>query len=269
MGIGDRLREHVARELAERTEPWAKKLLDADSGRGHPEIVAALAQVGIGLERDAAGNPLADDAFLARLASWVVDTALVDPDAVKNAERSQFQTGVRVQFDEAGRPRPGVRTLDTLAELALGAYGETHPRAARIASPEAVVREYLRGAEPAPQLPPVEVVSEDVEVRATAGRVAVPAIAVRRRPAKRHAGAKKRPPARTKTAPRKKKAARRRGATRKKTATRRSTLRRSAPRKRAAARGPKARGKKRAAARRKPAAARKRAGARAKARRKK
>src|SRR5262245_49066225 len=149
MAIGDRLRVLVAREIGSRSETWARKFADPETGLASPEVVDALAQVGMGVESDAVDSFLSDDVALERLAVWLVDTVLVDPDAAKNARRPQFQTGVRLHFEERNVPQPGPRTMDTLAELALGASEETDPQALRIASPDQVVHEYLRGADTA------------------------------------------------------------------------------------------------------------------------
>src|SRR4029450_3145357 len=146
MGMVETLRSLIADELVRRSEPWGRKFLDLATGAPYDDVVATLAQVGIGLERDSVGSPLSDEAFREQLVAWLVDTILVDPNLPKNMHRPQLQTGVRVQVETRGEPEPGVRVLDTLAELALGASEETQPRAARIAAPDRVVAAYLRGA---------------------------------------------------------------------------------------------------------------------------
>ncbi len=145
--MAEMLRGLVGDELEKRSEPWARKFFDLGTGRAYEDVVATLAQVGAGVERDSVGNPLSDEAFREQLAAWLVDTVLVNPNLPKNTYRPQFQTAIRVQFDARGEPSPGARVLDTLAELALGAYEETHPRAARIGAPDRVIAAYLRGAE--------------------------------------------------------------------------------------------------------------------------
>jgi hypothetical protein len=150
MGMVETLRSLIVDELVRRSEPWGRKFLDLATGAPYDDVVATLAQVGVGLERDSVGSPLSDEAFREQLVAWLVDTILVDPNLPKNMHRPQLQTGVRVQFETRGEPEPGVRVLDTLAELALGASEETQPRAARIAAPDRVVAAYLRGAEAVP-----------------------------------------------------------------------------------------------------------------------
>jgi hypothetical protein len=119
------------------------------------------------------------------LAAWLVDTAVVNPNLPKNSARPQFQTGVRVQFEARGAKEPTARALDALAELALGAHEDAHPRAVAIAAPDLIVGMYLRGAETA------VMAVESVKVSAPA-RPAAP----RRTPAKRTRAAKRAKPAR-------------------------------------------------------------------------
>lgn len=186
MGMAETLRRLVGGELARRSEPWARKFQDLATGAPYDDVVATLAQVGVGLEPDAVGGPLSNDAFREQLAAWLVDTVLVSPLLPKNTFRPQLQTGIRVQFETRGEPEPGERTLDTLAELALGAHEETHPRAARIATPDLVVAAYLRGAEEvaAPAVAPAAVTP------APAAAVRPRAAKPRRPAARRRAGAK-------------------------------------------------------------------------------
>ena len=187
MGMAETLRRLVGTELARRSEPGARKFLDLATGAPYDDVVAALAQVGVGLERDAPGSPLGDDALQEQLAAWLVDTAVVNPNLPKNSARPQFQTGVRVQFEARGAKEPTARALDALAELALGAHEDAHPRAVAIAAPDLVVGIYQRGAETA------VMAVESVRVSAPA-RPAAP----RRTPAKRARPAKRAKPARAK-----------------------------------------------------------------------
>src|SRR5262245_28275627 len=186
MSTAETLRRLVGAELARRSEPGVRKFLDLGTGAAYDDVVAALAQVGVGLERDEPGSPLGDDALQEQLAAWLVDTAVVNPNLPKNSYRPQFQTGVRVQFEARSAREPAPRALDALAELALGAHEDAHPRAAAIAAPDLVVAAYLRGVEPA------VMAVESVKVFA-------PARTSRRRrsPAKRARPVKRATPART------------------------------------------------------------------------
>src|SRR5262245_26808206 len=134
-GMSEMLRRLVGAELARRSEPGARKFLDLATGAPYDDVVAALAQVGVGLERDAPGSPLGDDALQEQLAAWLVDTAVVNPNLPKNSARPQFQTGVRVQFEARGAKEPTARGLDALDELALGANEEGHPPTVGSGSP--------------------------------------------------------------------------------------------------------------------------------------
>jgi len=249
MAIGDRLRVLVAEELGSRSETWARKFADVETGLASPDAVAALAQAGAGVESDSPDSLLSDDAALEQLAVWLVDRVLVDPDAAKNAQRPQFQTGVRVHFDERNVPQPSPRTMDTLAELALGASEETDPRALRIGSPEKVVHAYLRGTDTAPELVVVEVAEAVVTVPAAAAartrRSTRPAAKPRAAGKKRAASRKKKAPSKKKASSRKKvakKASARRAAPGKRRSTRRP--RKAAPRRRVTAAAKAARRKK-------------------------
>lgn len=284
MGIAETMRRLVTDELARRNEPWARKFFDPDAGEPHPEVVDTLAQVALGLERDSAGTPLSDDAFREQLAAWVVDTVLVNPNLPKTSYRPQFQTGVRVRIEASGVPAPSGRTLDTLAELALGAYEDTHPRAMRIAAPNLIVNEYLRGAAVVVAAPPPAVRAAAVPARPATPRRAPaqpraaaqparpePQTAAKPAQPKPRAAAKARTKARTKA----------RAGTAKRRAARSAKVARTAKapaRTRAVAkrtrRAPKratgrTSAKKRPIAKRTPAGARRSAAARAKARRKK
>jgi len=185
MGMAETLRRLVGAELARRSEPGVRKFFDLGTAAPYDDVVAALAQVGMGLERDEPGSPLGDDALQEQLAAWLVDTAVVNPNLPKNSSRPQFQTGVRVQFEARGAKEPSPRALDALAELALGAHEDAHPRAVAIAAPDLIVGMYLRGAETA------VMAVESVKVSAPA-RPAAP----RRTPAKRVRPAKRAKPAR-------------------------------------------------------------------------
>jgi hypothetical protein len=184
MGMAETLRRLVGAELARRSEPGVRKFFDPGTGAPYDDVVAALAQVGVGLERDEPGSPLGDDALREQLAAWLADTAVVNPNLPKNSHRPQFQTGVRVQFEARGAKEPGARALDALAELALGAHEDAHPRAAAIAAPDLIVGIYLRGAETAVMA--VESVKLSSPVRAARPR---------RTPAKRTRTAKRAKPA--------------------------------------------------------------------------
>jgi len=178
MAIAESLRRLIADELAKRTEPWARRFVDLGTGVPYDDVVETLALVGAGVERDSAGDPLSDEAFREHLAAWLVDTVLVNPNLPKSSYRPQLQTGVRVQFETYGEHEPAARALDTLAELALGAYDDSHPRAARIARPDLVVAAYLRAAgEGAPAATPP---GTSRRIRRT-GRAAKPATAMARR----------------------------------------------------------------------------------------
>src|SRR5262245_24162486 len=186
MSTAETLRRLVGAELARRSEPGVRKFLDLGTGAAYDDVVAALAQVGVGLERDEPGSPLGDDALQEQLAAWLIDTALVNPNLAKNSYRPQFQTGVRVQFEARGAKEPSPRAPDALAEVALGAHEDAHPRAAAIAAPDLVVAAYLRGTEPA------VMAVESVKVFAPA-RTTRP----RRPPAKRARPSKRATPTRT------------------------------------------------------------------------
>jgi hypothetical protein len=225
MGMVETLRSLIADELVRRSEPWGRKFLDLATGAPYDDVVATLAQVGVGLERDSVGSPLSDEAFREQLVAWLVDTILVDPNLPKNMHRPQLQTGVRVQFETRGEPEPGVRVLDTLAELALGASEETQPRAARIAAPDRVVAAYLRGAEAVPvetvaaavaPPPPVAARPRAAKPRPAAvrRRAGVKVAAKRAKPAAARRRTKRRPAAKT-TARGSKPVARKRSATKK------------------------------------------------------
>jgi hypothetical protein len=144
MAIAETLRRLIADELAKRTEPWARRFIVPASGVPYDDVVETLARVGAGVERDSAGDPLSNEAFREQLAAWLVETVLVNPNLPKIAYRPQLQTGVRVQFQAYGEREPGARALDTLADLALGAYEDSHPRAVRVARPDLVVAAYVR-----------------------------------------------------------------------------------------------------------------------------
>jgi hypothetical protein len=237
MGSGDVLRGLVARELAARTEPWARKLLDPLTGQAHADVATALAQVAAGLERDEDDEPASRE----NLVGWLIDTALVDPSDARNAERPQFQAAVRVQFEDRAAQRPTERAMDALAELALGAHGQEHPRARRVASPELIVDEYHRGGDASSRQGMLFETTETIEV--TAMPLATPPVAPRKAPARRASGMrrptpKRRPAARTKAGARRKKPAAKKPAGRKKSpVARRTSSKRSRvarPRKRAA-----------------------------------
>ena len=130
MGSGDILRGLVARELAARTEPWARKLLDPTSGQVYPDVAAALAQVAAALERAESDVAVAEAPSREGLVAWLIDTMSGYPDDPRTAQRPQLQTAVRIQFDDRGERQPTERALDTLAELVLGAGEQSHhPRA--------------------------------------------------------------------------------------------------------------------------------------------
>lgn len=165
MGSGDILRGLVARELAARSEPWARKLLDPATGQTYPDVVTALARVAAGLERteeDALSEPSSREGLVA----WLVDTLIVDPDDPKTAQRPQLQTAVRVQFEDRDAEQPSARAMDALAELVLGAREQSHPHALRVASPERMVDEYLRGGEASPRQAVLFDATETIEVEA-------------------------------------------------------------------------------------------------------
>jgi len=240
MGSGDVLRGLVARELAARSEPWARKLLDPLTGQAHADVVTALAQVAAGIERDEDDEPASPE----NLVGWLIDTALVDPSDVGTAERPQFQTAIRVQFEDRGVRRPTERAMDALAELVLGARGQEHPRAARVASPEQAVDTYLRGGDAPPQQGMLFETTEAIEV--TVVPVATPRVAPRKAPANRIAStrgtAPKRRAARAKAGAKRMKPAAKKSTGQKKSAgSRRTTSRHSPvarPRKRAATKKP-------------------------------
>jgi hypothetical protein len=190
MGSGDVLRGLVARELAARTEPWARKLLDPLTGQAHADVVTALAQVAAGLERHEDDEPASRE----NLVGWLVDAALVDPSDARNVERPQFQTAVRVQFEDRGARRPTERAMDALAELVLGAHGQEHPRALRVASPELVVDEYLRGGDASSRQGMLFETTETIEV--TAVPPATPPAPPRKAPARRASGTRRTTPKR-------------------------------------------------------------------------
>ena len=165
MGSGDILRGLVARELAARSEPWARKLLDPATGQAYPDVVTALARVAAGLERseeDALSEPSSREGLVA----WLVDTLIVDPDDPKTAQRPQLQTAVRVQFEDRDAEQPSPRAMDALAELILGAREQSHPHALRVAFPERVVDEYLRGGDASPRQAVLFDATETIEVEA-------------------------------------------------------------------------------------------------------
>lgn len=80
--MAETLRRLVGSELARRSEPWARKFVDLATGAPYDDVVAALAQVGVGLERDSVGNPLSDHAFREQLAAWLVDTVVVNRSSI-------------------------------------------------------------------------------------------------------------------------------------------------------------------------------------------
>jgi hypothetical protein len=166
MGSGDILRGLVGRELAARSEPWARKLLDPASGQAHPDVVAALARVVAGLERAEEADALSEPSSREGLVAWLVDTLIVDPDDPKTAQRPQLQTDVRVQFEDRDAEQPSARAMDALAELVLGAREQSHPHALRVAFPERVVAEYLRGGEAASRQAVLFDTTETIEVEA-------------------------------------------------------------------------------------------------------
>ena len=252
MGSGDILRGLVARELAARSEPWARKLLDPATGEAYPDVAVALAQVAAALERAETDDAVTEAPSREGLVTWLIDTMDVHPDDSRTAQRPQLQTAVRIQFDDRGERQPTERALDTLAELVLGAGEQSHhPRARWVASPELVVDTYLRGGE-ATDVPEVVVEeAETIEIEA----VPLARSASRRQAPARRAASGRRAAARAKAGARKKKA------TSKKTAGRARTARarRSAP-----ARGRKRAGgtrSKKRVAKKKPVGARKRAAA--------
>jgi hypothetical protein len=217
MGSGDILRGLVARELAARSEPWARKLLDAATGQGHPDVVAALARVAAGLERSEQADALSEPSSREGLVAWLVDTVIVDPADPKTAHRPQLQTAVRVEFEDRGGEQPSARAMDALAELVLGAREQSHPRALRLALPQRAVEEYLRGGEASLRPAVVFDATETIAVESmplTAG--AAPGRgAPTRRPAGTPGPTKRRPAARAKAgARRKRKPAAKKGAVR-------------------------------------------------------
>jgi hypothetical protein len=241
MGSGDVLRGLVARELAARTEPWARKLLDPLTGQAHADVVTALAQVAAGLERDEDDEPASRE----NLVGWLVDTALVDPSNARSAERPQFQTAVRVQFENRGARRPTGRAMNALVELVLGAHGQEHPRALRVASPELVVDEYLRGGDASSRQGMLFETTETIEV--TAVPLATPPVPPRKAPARRASGTrrttpKRRPAVRARAGVKSKKPAAKKPTGRKKSAVARRTSskrsRAARPRKRVATKKP-------------------------------
>ena len=207
MGSGDTLRGLVGRELAARSEPWARKLLDAATGQAHADVVAALARVAAGLERGEEAGTLSEPSSREGLVAWLVDTLIVDPDDPKTAQRPQLQTAVRVQFEDRDAEQPSPRAMDALAELVLGAREQSHPHALRVAFPEHVVAEYLRGGEASPRQAVLFDTTETIEVEA------IPVAAARmprttppaRRPAGSGGAAKRRPVAPAKAGVKKKK----------------------------------------------------------------
>lgn len=199
MGMVETLRSLIVDELVRRSEPWGRKFLDLATEAPYDDVVATLAQVGVGLERDSVGSPLSDEAFREQLVAWLVDTILVDPNLPKSMHRPQLQTGVRVQFETRGEPEPGVRVLDTLAELALGASEETQPRAARIAAPDRVVAAYLRGAEAVPVKAVAAAVAPPRPVAARPRAAKPRPAAVRRRAGVKVAAKRAKPAARRRT----------------------------------------------------------------------
>jgi hypothetical protein len=166
MGSGDILRGLVGRELAARSEPWARKLVDPATGQAHPDVVAVLARVAAGLERGEEADALSEPPSREALVAWLVDTLIVDPDDPKTAQRPQLQTAVRVQFDDRDAEQLSPRALDALAELILGAREQSHPRALRVAFPERVVDEYLRGGDASPRPAVLFDATETIEVEA-------------------------------------------------------------------------------------------------------
>ena len=166
MGSGDILRGLVGRELAARSEPWARKLLDPATGQAHADVVAALARVAAGLERSEEADALSEPSSREGLVAWLVDTLIVDPDDPKTAQRPQLQTAVRVQFEDRDAEQPSPRAMDALAELILGAREQSHPRALRVAFPERVIDEYLRGGDASPRRAVLFDATETIEVEA-------------------------------------------------------------------------------------------------------
>ena len=166
MGSGDTLRGLVGRELAARSEPWARKLLDAATGQAHADVVAALARVAAGLERSEEAGTLSEPSSREGLVAWLVDTLIVDPDDPKTVQRPQLQTAVRVQFEDRDAEQPSPRAMDALAELILGAREQSHPRALHVALPERVVDEYLRGGDASPRPAVLFDAMETIEVEA-------------------------------------------------------------------------------------------------------
>lgn len=166
MGSGDILRGLVGRELAARSEPWARKLLDPATGQAHADVVAALARVAAGLERSEEADALSEPSSREGLVAWLVDTLIVDPDDPKTAQRPQLQTAVRVQFEDRDAEQPPPRAMDALAELILGAREQSHPRALRVAFPERVIDEYLRGGDVSPRPAVLFDATETIEVEA-------------------------------------------------------------------------------------------------------
>jgi len=250
MGSGDILRGLVARELAARTEPWARRLLDPASGEAYPDVAAALAQVAAALERAESDDAVTEAPSREGVVAWLIDTMAVDADDPQIAQRPQLQTAVRVQFDDRGERQPTERVLDALAELVLGAQEQSHPRARWVSSPDLVVDTYLRGGEPLDAPEAVIEAAESIEIETVP---LAPPTSRRKAPARR-AASRRRAPARAKAGAKKK-------AARKKTGGRARTARarRAAPARRRKRTGG-ARSKKRVATQ-KPVRTRKRAAA--------
>jgi hypothetical protein len=263
MGSGDILRGLVARELAERTEPWARKLLDPTTGEAYPDVAAALAQVAAALERAESDDAMTEAPSREGLVAWLIDTMGVDPDDPRTAQRSQLQAAVGGQFDDRGERQPTERALDALTELVLGAQEQAHPRARWVASPDLVVDTYLRGGEPSPAPEVVIEEAEAIEIEAVPLTRPVP-----RPTAPSHAASTRRAPARAKAGAKKKKAASKKTGGRARTAR----ARRAAPsrgRKRAGGTRAKKRVAKKRVAQKRPIRTRKRAVARHARRKKK
>jgi hypothetical protein len=216
MGSGDILRGLVARELAARSEPSVRKLHDPATGQVQADIVAALARVAAGLERTEETDALSEPSSREGLVAWLVDTVIVDPDDPKNAQRPQLQTAVRVHFEDRGKEQPSARVMDVLADLVLGTREQSHPHALRVASPDRVVDEYLRGGEASPRPAVVFDATETIEVEAvplaakavprgkTPARRSAPKGRTKRRPAARakaDAGKKRKPAAKKAAVP--------------------------------------------------------------------
>src|SRR5262245_996900 len=199
MGSGDILRGLVARELAARTEPWARRLLDPATGEAYPDVAAALAQVAAALERAESDDAMTDAPSREGLVAWLIDTMGVDADDPRIAQRPQLRTAVRVQFDDRGERQPTERSRDALAELVLGAQEQSHPRARWVTSPDLVVDTYLRGGEPRQAPEAVIEAAETIEIETVPLARPTPrgkaparrAASTRRAPARAKAGAKK------------------------------------------------------------------------------